>query len=431
MSWQDRIVEAIYTSPSGRTFVGIFEDVSKVLSKKSTEFNFPDVDGTFVQDLGKKGRRYPLRWIFSGEDYDIEAEAFDNALEEKGPGQLQHPFYPGIFDVIPVGDTTRKDALKTAANQAVYDITFFETIEIVFPISELNAQNSISFEIDNFSDLKPFNFNDALSIISSSEIVGFIDSAKAALRKVKRVMAGIAATTDAIQRAFNDAVDIIENSIDLLVGTPTLFASQMIALTRLPSQAAADIQAKLDSYSTLINTFIVGNDNQFQPSLIDSQPANSFSINDLLASSAVISMIESTISEEADFITRSGTIEAIESLFDNFTDYVNWSDTNREVLSAALPVPRIPGSNDLIDTGESYQALQDALSIAGGRLTEIAFTALQERSVILERDRSLLDFAAEFYGEIDPKLDFIIESNKLTGSEILELPKGRRMLYYV
>lgn len=431
MSWTDRVVEAIYTSPSGVSFIGIFEDVSKVLSKKTATFDFPDVSGTFVQDLGKKGRRYPLRWIFSGENYDIVAEAFDNALEEKGVGQLQHPFYPGVFNVIPVGDITRKDALKTAGNQAVYDIVFFETIDIVFPISELNAKNSINFEIDNFSDLAPVNFNDDLSVISSSETVGFIDSAKAGLRKIKRVMAGIAATTDAIQRAFNDAVDIIENSIDTLVGTPTLLASQMIALTRLPSQAAAGIQAKLDSYNTLINTFIVGNDNQFEPSPIDSQPANAFSMNDLLASSAVISMIESTISEEAVFITRGGTIGAIESLLESFENYVNWSDTNRNTLSAALPSPRVPGSNDLIDTGESYQALQDALSIASGRLTEIAFTALQERSIILDRDRSLIDFAAEFYGEVDPQLDFIIESNKLTGSEILELPKGRQMLYYV
>jgi prophage DNA circulation protein len=431
MSWQDRITEAIYTSPSGQEFVGTFEDVSKTLSKKSTPFDFPDVPGTYVQDLGPRGRRYPLKWIFWGDDYDIEAERFDNALEEKGAGQLLHPLYPGILNVVPIGDITRVDALKTAGNQAVYNIEFWETIEIVFPISELSAKNSINFEIDAFSISAAESFSDSLSAIKSSEIAGLIESAQAGLRKVKRVMAKIAATTEAINRQFTDAVDIIENSIDTLVGTPTLLAAQMIQLTRLPSQAAASIGAKLDSYATLIASFTEGPDNQFSPSAVDSQPGNAFSVSDMLASASVISSIESTISDDAIFNTRAATIEAIEALTANFDNYIAWSDINRDALSADLSLNREPGTNDLIDTGEHYQNLQNALGIASGRLTEIVFTALQERSVVLDRARSIYDFAAEFYGEIDPKIDFIIESNKLTGAEILELPKDRKMLYYV
>ena len=443
MSWKNRIIQAIYTSPSGEEFVGQFEDVSKTISKKTTPFDFPDVDGTFVQDLGKKGRRYPLRWVFWGENYDAEAERFDNALEEKGAGQLQHPFYPGVFDVVPVGDITRVDALKTAGNQAVYNITFWETIEIVFPVSELSAKNAINIKIDDFAGVitsdgtvssvgaAPEYFDDSLSVVSSTETVNFVDAAKAALRKVKAAMAKIAATSADIQRQFTDAFDLIDNAIDTLVGAPTLLAAQLIEFTRLPSQAAASIGAKLDSYTTLISSFTGGPSNQFEPSSLDSVPGNNFAINDLLASSSVISMIESTVSDEANFSTRTGTIEAIESMQAAFDQYVAWSDTNRDALVAGGSANRKPGTNDLIDTGESYQSLQDALAIASGRLTEIVFTALQERSVTLDRNRSLLDFAGEFYGEIDTKIDFIIESNKLTGSEILELPKGRKMLYYV
>ena len=32
---------------------------------------------------------------------------------------------------------------------------------------------------------------------------------------------------------------------------------------------------------------------------------------------------------------------------------------------------------------------------------------------------------------IDENLDFLINSNNLTGSEILELPRGREVVYYV
>lgn len=447
MSWEDRITEAVYTSPSGKEFIGIFEDVSKEIVKKTTPFDFPDVDGTFVQDLGKRGRRYPMRWIFSGEDYDKTADKFDDAIEEKGPGVLQHPKY-GTFDVVPFGTIKRRDDLVSAANQAVYDITFYETIKIIFPVSELSAENAMGFGFGEFTDDAANWFDTALSIISANEITGFIASAKSGLRKIKKTMAKIASATASIERAFNDVADLLDETITTLVGGPLLIAFQMMALIRLPSQTIASIQAKLDAYRNLLNSLTDGPSNQFEQGL-DSQAGNAFSVSNLIASTAVLGSIESTISDGAEaeaagsivavveiapseiFTTRSQTIEAIESLDASLTQYIDWSDTNREgLVITALPT-RKAGTNDLIDTGEPYQKLLEVFSISQGRLTQIAFTALQERSVILDRDRTFIDFAAEFYGQLDEQYDFIIRSNKLTGREIIELKKGREMLYYV
>ena len=447
MSWEDRITEAVYTSPSGKVFTGIYEDVSKKMAKKTTPFDFPDVDGTFVQDQGKKGRRYPMRWIFSGEDYDKTADRFDDAIEEKGPGVLQHPLY-GTFDVVPFGEISRVDNLVSAANQAVYDITFYETIKIIFPVSELSAANAMGLGFGEFTDAAASGFDNALSIISANEITGFIASAKAGLRKIKKTMAKIAATTASIERAFNDVADLLDETITTLVGGPLLIAFQMMALIRLPSQTIASIQAKLEAYGDLLNSLTTGAANQFEQGL-DSQAGNGYTIANLIASTAVLGSIESTISDGAEaeaagaivavaevapsaiFTTRTQTIEAIESLDSSLTQYIDWSDTNREgLVITALPT-RKAGTTDLIDTGESYQKLLEVFSISQGRLTQIAFTALQERSVILDRDRTFIDFAAEFYGQLDEQYDFIIQSNNLPGSQFFELPKGLKMVYYV
>lgn len=430
MSWQDRITDAVYTSPQGSQFTFQFENVSKEIDKKTTAFNFPDVEGTYIQDLGKKGRRYPMRVIFWGEEYDTIAEAFDNAVEEKGPGILQHPLY-GTFDVVPFGTIKRRDDLVTAANQAIYDITFYETIKIIFPISALSAENSMKAGIQIFSSpAAAENYDDALSVSLASEITGYIDSAKSGLRKVKKAMAKVAATTAAIERAFNDVANILDETITTLVGGPLLIATQMIALTRLPSQAAGSIQAKLDAYGNLLTSLTTGTSNQFTQGL-DSQAGNAYTNNNLVASLAVLGAIESTISENTLFTTRTETIEALENLDQKFTDYITWSDLNRESLvQGALPI-REPGTSDLIDTGEAYQQLLNVFAIGQGRLTQIAFSALQERSVILDRDRTFIDFAAEFYGQLDEQYDFIIQSNKLTGIELFELKKGREMVYYV
>jgi len=49
----------------------------------------------------------------------------------------------------------------------------------------------------------------------------------------------------------------------------------------------------------------------------------------------------------------------------------------------------------------------------------------------LSRDRTIIDLVGELYGNIDDELDFFINSNNLSGNEILELPKGKEIVYYV
>ena len=50
---------------------------------------------------------------------------------------------------------------------------------------------------------------------------------------------------------------------------------------------------------------------------------------------------------------------------------------------------------------------------------------------MLGHNRTIIDLVAELYGSVDDQLDFLISSNDLTGDEILELPKGREIVYYI
>ena len=84
MAWNDRIREAAYTSPGGDRITFAYENVRKTVDKKTTGFEFPDANGTFVQDLGHTGRRYPLRVFFWGDDYDQDADGTDADLGAYG-----------------------------------------------------------------------------------------------------------------------------------------------------------------------------------------------------------------------------------------------------------------------------------------------------------------------------------------------------------
>ena len=136
MSWIDRLKAAAYTPPSGTRIEFDFVDVSQNITKQTAAFEFTDSDGTYVQSNGASSRRFPVRAFFSGADHDTEAAEFMAALLENGTGLLEHPLY-GTFDAVPFGDLSQRDDLATAANQSVFEITFYQTIGDIYPSAKL------------------------------------------------------------------------------------------------------------------------------------------------------------------------------------------------------------------------------------------------------------------------------------------------------
>ena len=159
MSWQDNLREAAYTSPNRTRLEFLYENVEYSIDRKTVGFEFPQVNGSYVQDFGNTGRRYPMRIILSGDDYDVRAEQFMGMLSEVGVGLLEHPMY-GPVNVIPFGKIVRNDRLKTAANQAVIEVTFWETIERLFLLTSTSAFAAV---LKHLGDQKVFSTDDFVS----------------------------------------------------------------------------------------------------------------------------------------------------------------------------------------------------------------------------------------------------------------------------
>ena len=406
MAWNDRIKEAAYTSPSGVRTLFDYEDVSREFDKKTTAFNFPDADGTYVQDLGKSGRRYPLRLFFWGSDYDLRAAAFEDSLGERGAGRLEHPVY-GTVDVVPFGTITRRDDLKTAANQAVIELAFFETIGLVYPTQQSDPGSQVLQAVDEYNAAAAGDFADGLSTDTAGERVTLKNTFESLLGSVKSGLQTVADTQDNVRKQFNAVNDSINSSIDVLIGQPLNLAFQTSILVQAPARALGSITARLDAYGNLANLIISGN-----------QPANenNFRARDLTASGAVTGSVLSVVNNQFD--RKTDALQAAEDVLAQFESVNTWKDDNLVGL-------------DIVDTGAAYQRLQEAVALTAGFLVEISFSLKQERRVVLDRARTIIDLSAELYGSVDDQLDFLILSNGLSGSEILELPRGREIVYYV
>lgn len=412
MAWTDRLREAAYISPSGIRKVFLYENVSQKIRKKTSAFNFPDVDGTYIQDLGREGRRYPFRLMFSGADYDTESNEFEEMLSERGPGKLEHPIY-GSVDVVPFGSITRRDDLKTAANQAIFTLTFFETTGVIYPTPQEDLETSVISAVEAFNEAAATQFEETVVLNSTVEKTTFTSKYLAFISESEGVLQNIADTQEDIKRRYDAINDSIKNSMDVLINDPLTLAFQTMLLIQAPSRTAVAIQARIDAYGGLISSILEVP--TFTTSL-DSTPINNFLTSDLYAAGYLTCEVLSSVNNT--FETKIGALSVAEIILDTFASIVEWRDINYESL-------------ELIDTGELYQKLQQSVALAAGYLVDISFSLKQEHTIILDRARTIIDLVAELYGVVDDKLDFFIESNELTGSEIIEIPKGREIVYYI
>lgn len=414
MAWQDRLAEAAYTTPSGQRLVFLYENVRKSFDKKTSAFDFPDAVGTFIQDNGRTGRRIPLRIFFSGADYDLETNTFEIGLAESGRGKLEHPIY-GALDVVPFGTINRRDDLKTGANQAILEVTFWETIDLLFPSAQVDPGAQVLSAVNEYNTATAEQFAEVLDIDTAVEEATFKNQYLLVLDIAQSILQDIADAQDDVRQEFNAIFDSINAGINTLVEDPLTLSFQTTILLQTPAKAQESIRARLDAYSNLA-TLIISGENSVRSPRNDSQEANAFQNDDLFVSTSVTGAIVSVVNNE--FKTKSDALSAAEEILDLAAAVTVWRDANYESLG-------------IIDTGGSYQQFQNAVALTAGFLVEISFSLKQERSIVLMHNRTIIDVVAELYGNVDEFLDFFITSNELTGTEILELSAGRKIVYFV
>ena len=333
---------------------------------------------------------------------------------ERGTGKLEHPMY-GTVDVVPFGTITRRDDLKTGANQAVLEITLWETIGLIYPAAQNDPASAVLAAVDEYNDAVAAEFEEVTSLDSAVDAATFKNDYQALLDTASSGLQTVADAQADVQKQFDAIVDSINQGIDILIAQPLTLAFQTVAMIQAPARALTNITARLDAYKNLANSIISGDSAVVTPST-DASSSNEFHTNDLYASTYVTGSVVSVVNNQ--FTTKTEALAAAEVVLTQLDDVTNWRDENFQSLGE-------------VDTGGSYQQLQEAVALTAGFLVEISFSLKQERSIILDRNRTIIDLVAELYGSVDGQLDFLINSNDLSGSEILELPKGREIVYYI
>jgi prophage DNA circulation protein len=419
VTWIERLGEAAYTSPGGTRMKFAYGDVSEEVDKRTAGFEFPDVDGVYVQDNGHSGRRFPLLCLFSGPDCDTQGKAFFELLLERGQGVLEHPRY-GRKNVVPFGTITRRDDLVSAGNQVAFDVVFFSTIGAVYPSSGTSPKEEVSEALRRAKPALGNGFAGAMNLATEARRQNGKITVRDALRNIQSALGAAAAATDSVNREFRDLQSQVNFGIDVLIGQPLLLAQQLLNLVTAPARALAGIASRLDGYRNLLSRMIgtsqssTGDTSSLERIVV--RLSNDFHTADLIGSGAVLGSVASVL--ETTFTAKPDALGSADEIITQVETLTAWRDVRY-------------GDLGQVDTGAAYQALQETVALAVGYLVEISFSLVPERAIVLDRPRGLVELCAELYGSVaDERLDFLISTNNLTGSEIIELPRRRRVVFY-
>lgn len=119
MAWRDRLKPASF-----RGLPFLFEEDGREGGRRLVELAGPGIDGSDFQDMGRRGRALRVRAIIHGEDFDLAADAFEEALNHPDGGDLVLPTKGS--SALLVEQYLRLESVREGAGIATFDIVFRE-----------------------------------------------------------------------------------------------------------------------------------------------------------------------------------------------------------------------------------------------------------------------------------------------------------------
>jgi hypothetical protein len=261
---------------------------------------------------------------------------------------------------------------------------------------------------------------------------------------VRDSLGGLASSNNEASASFLGYISDIETNIDAYVDAPQGFADSLLRAIQIPATVEGRVDQKLTAYAGLLDVVALRGSSGSPTA----QEYNSYSIDELVGSGAVSGVAESVNRAliKTSAITRSDDGSAtviVPVVTDGFR-------TRGEVLAAAIYARDQANvllakldegqllfrtsilSDAYVQSLNNYDPLEGITSSVIRSALDLSFALPSERIKILDNESTLLEQCYELYGNIDDAtLDYFILTNQLTGDNLLLMPRGSEVVYYV
>ena len=419
MSYIDRLRQLQLTSPNGSVFTANWVSNDQSKEKNLGVFNFPNVDGSEVQDLGIKSANIPLSFSFEGEDNDLEARDFFKACDERGPWEIIHPV-DGVLS-LQLSSVTKKDDPVNSGNVTRFETTWIEPIKESTERTSAQLASEVEAQAAQSNLSSQAQYNENISLDQASEqianeqainnsIIDYNDSFGNIISLSDTIAAEVTATTTGIYDSLNQA------TIDALS-----LAGQTQQLIQFPILATNNIKSRVEAYGNYITSQL-----SQSPEGNTLEAKNTANVIELNCSASIIGMALSITS--GDLSTRTEAISLIETLTDTFDTITEALDNIQENFESKSI------DKQYFSNSSSYTDLLRLIGLTILYLLRSALDLKIEKKYTLEKPSTPIVETVKNYGtlgESDENLDFFLITNNLMGTYIRYLPAGYELVAYL
>jgi prophage DNA circulation protein len=255
MGWRDQLSRV--RLPDGRELVGgsfrgvpfYTLDAEVRVGRRNQVNEYPQRDEPYVDDLGRRGRRYPLNVYLIGDNYLVWRDELIRAFETKGAGELVHAKY-GIKRVSLDGEASFRETPEEGGLVRI-TVTFVEDTSRIYPtvtadtVSQVEATANAADEATEACFAKEFSVEGASMLPAQAmeglkglraSVGGLLDMA----RQVTSVE-GLAQIVGLVGGLTGGLAELIRTPVVLVQRLRSIFA-QLVQHVRRPLQAFAELQ---------------------------------------------------------------------------------------------------------------------------------------------------------------------------------------------
>jgi len=408
MSWLEKVEKGIsITTGDGRKYTPEYFLTPKSTDFNIAEFNFPNVEGTLVKRGTVKGAKHNFTFVFQGENHLDFSFNFEKSAKDNRPWEIEHPFY-GILRVHPTSLTYD----STGINITRITGEFIETILDTFPQVSLNptefidiiATETIEQSIEETSyQLKPDN-----------KLKKLLNKLSTLIYNINSVITKIEEEAQEYINYYNAAI----TQIDTIQSNTNAAIRNISDVVYFPSRFEASIKSKLEGFK---ESFA-----QLEQIFKEPESTNNKVTYEFLGTT-VVSSAASTIavSQESDFNTSKDVVNVVEIIVEMYNSFVVKLDEQQNSV--------IGDENAYVPNYDSLNKMNELVNFAVANLLKIATNSKQERSFYLENDSNALLLTHRLYGldDNDENLVKFMNQNNIILNEIIQIKKGRKIVYFV
>jgi hypothetical protein len=411
MSWRENIDTSIsIVCGDGNTYTPLYRISPRSKDYNTSEFDFPGIKGTYVDRRQPRGYTQTVDLIFQGADHLIEYQEFIRSADDLRPWAVYHPMF-GNIDVQP----KRVEEDPTGLGLTEVRVQWMETILQIGPITKIDAKDKVQFDALALEETNAQAFENNLNTPNAQEKVQMQTNLDAAYTLSQKEISNdieAAAYFDLYTKAsskINEGIDkgaILASTIIRVLAYPAIFTTGIKERLLLLKRQFLSISDRFDQYNNLGEKVVY--------------ETNAVAIVTAMANAAVTNTNGQQLGSASEIIEASGILtNTYDSLIANL-------ETLQTPL-AGTPTSYTPDTNVI-------SALDALINLAASQLFIVALDARQERVVILTEDTNLLQLTHKYYGLNpldDSKINEFMDQNNIGPNEILQIKKGRRIVYYV